>query len=102
MSAATWSTLLAVGAALGGFVTDWFGTASVFVIDSATYLVSAWFLFRTVIPQQTEVGRRRGIGAANAFGPEGRPPMRWRIGLSWSRNRILIRATDTAALRCAA
>lgn len=64
LSAATWSTLLAVGAALGGFATDRLGIAAVFVIDSASYLVSAWFLFRAVIPQQTVAGESRGVGAA--------------------------------------
>ncbi len=81
LSAATWSTLLAVGAALGGFVTEWLGISAVFVIDSATYLVSAWFLYRTVIPQRTERSRSRGIAAALAETAEGwqyvlhRPPI---------------------------
>lgn len=54
LTAATWSALLAIGAALGGFATEWLGVRAVFVIDSATYLVSAWLLWRTVIPQQGE------------------------------------------------
>jgi len=54
LSAATWSTLLAVGAALGGVATEWFGVRVVFVLDSLSYLVSAAFLWRTTIPQQTE------------------------------------------------
>ncbi len=54
LSAATWSALLALGAALGGFVTAWIGEHAVFVIDSATYLVSAWLIWRTVIPQETD------------------------------------------------
>jgi MFS family permease len=54
LSAATWSTLLAVGAALGGVATDWFGVRAVFVLDSLSYLVSAAFLWRTTIPQQTD------------------------------------------------
>lgn len=54
LSAATWSTMLAIGAALGGFATEWLGTDLVFLIDSGTYLVSAVFVFRTVIPQSTE------------------------------------------------
>ena len=54
LSAATWSTMLAIGAALGGVATEWFGTDAVFLIDSATYLVSALFVLRTVIPQRTE------------------------------------------------
>lgn len=60
LSAATWSTLLAVGAALGGFATEWLGVRAVFVIDSATYVISAVFLARTVIPQATEPGGGRG------------------------------------------
>jgi MFS family permease len=54
LSAATWSVLLAVGAALGGFVTEWIGVHAVFIIDSATYVISAWFVWRTVIPQATD------------------------------------------------
>lgn len=54
LSAATWSALLAIGAALGGFVTEWIGARAVFAIDSATYLLSAWFIWRAVIPQATE------------------------------------------------
>ncbi len=63
LSAATWSTLLAVGAALGGFATEWFGIRAVFVIDSATFVVSAWFLSRAVIPQRTDKSERYGIAA---------------------------------------
>lgn len=54
LGAATWSTMLALGAALGGVATEWFGTRAVFLMDSATYLLSAWFVYRTVIPQRTE------------------------------------------------
>ncbi|MCP4660123.1 MAG: MFS transporter [bacterium] len=54
LMAATWSTLLAVGAALGGVATAWLGVRVVFLIDSATYCVSALFILRTVIPQSTE------------------------------------------------
>lgn len=51
---ATWSVMLAVGAALGGPAVDLFGTDVVFVLDAATYLVSAVFIARTVIPQHTD------------------------------------------------
>lgn len=54
LSAATWSTMLAIGAALGGVATELLGTSAVFLIDSGTYLVSAAFVVRTVIPQDTE------------------------------------------------
>ncbi|MFB6097632.1 MAG: MFS transporter, partial [Salinibacter sp.] len=54
LMSATWSTMLAIGAALGGFAVEALGTDAVFWIDSATYLVSAAFIFGTTIPQDTE------------------------------------------------
>ncbi len=54
LMSATWSTMLAIGAAVGGLAVEALGPQTVFVIDSATYLVSAWFIWRTVIPQDTE------------------------------------------------
>jgi MFS family permease len=54
LSAATWSVILAIGAALGGLATDRLGTDVVFLLDSLTYCVSALFLWRTVIPQETD------------------------------------------------
>jgi MFS family permease len=54
LSAATWSTLLAVGAALGGVATEAFGVRVVFALDSLSYLVSAAFLWRTAIPQDAD------------------------------------------------
>ena len=56
--AATWSTLLAFGAAAGGFATEFLGVKAVFILDSLTYLVSAWFIWRTVIPQNTDPVRQ--------------------------------------------
>ena len=54
LMAATWSLLLALGAALGGFATELLGVQAVFIIDSLTYLVSAAFIYRITIPQDTE------------------------------------------------
>jgi MFS family permease len=54
LMSATWSSMLAVGAALGGFAVEAFGTDAVFWIDSATYVVSAVFIVATTIPQDTE------------------------------------------------
>lgn len=56
LMSATWSTMLAVGAALGGLAAEALGVDAVFVLDSATYLVSAFFIYRTAIPQETEAG----------------------------------------------
>lgn len=46
----TWSTLLAVGSALGGIAIAAFGIPTAFVIDSASYVISAMLLSRLVVP----------------------------------------------------
>lgn len=62
--AATWSTMLAVGAAAGGPAVDLFGTDVVFVLDAATYLVSAVFIARIRVPKtvlEDEPGPRQSV-----------------------------------------
>jgi MFS family permease len=44
LSAGTWSVMLALGAALGGFVTGVVGIETALVLDAFTFLLSAWFL----------------------------------------------------------
>lgn len=46
----TWSTMLALGAFLGGVVAAVFGVATAFVADALTFLLSAWFISRIVLP----------------------------------------------------
>jgi MFS family permease len=46
ISSATWSVMLATGAAAGGLVSGGFGIYPAFVVDSATFLVSAAFISR--------------------------------------------------------
>ena len=46
LSAASWSVTLALGAALGGVVTDAFGRNTAFVVDSMTFFVSAAYIAR--------------------------------------------------------
>lgn len=48
---ASWSVMLALGAAAGGPAVDLFGTDAVFVFDALTYLVSAAFIAGMTIPQ---------------------------------------------------
>ena len=47
LSSATWAAMLAVGASIGGLVTAVAGRDFAFVINSASFLVSAWFINRT-------------------------------------------------------
>lgn len=52
LSTATWSVIFTTGMAIGGFATEWLGTDMVLILDGLTYLLSGWFIFRTMIPQQ--------------------------------------------------
>ena len=45
----TWSTMLAIGALLGGIAAAVFGVAVAFMLDAATFLVSAWFVSRITV-----------------------------------------------------
>jgi MFS family permease len=51
LSAASWSIIFTTGMAVGGFATAWLGTDMVFMINGFTYMLSAWFIYRAVIPQ---------------------------------------------------
>ena len=50
ISGATWSIMLTLGAALGGFVVSLFGVKVAFILDALTYLLSAWFIFKISYP----------------------------------------------------
>ncbi|MFO1008428.1 MAG: MFS transporter [Planctomycetota bacterium] len=50
LSAATWSVILGIGALLSGLVVGWFGVRAAFVIDAASYVVSALFLLGMSLP----------------------------------------------------
>ncbi len=51
LSTATWSIIFTSSMAIGGFVTEWYGTDTVLILDALSYFVSAWFIYRAVIPQ---------------------------------------------------
>ncbi len=44
LSSATWSAMLAFGAALGGLVVGTLGVQAAFVLDALTFLLSAWLI----------------------------------------------------------
>ncbi len=46
----TWSSMLALGAALGGLAAAMLGISVAFLIDAATFVVSAWFVSRIAMP----------------------------------------------------
>ncbi len=50
LGSASWAAMLAIGTALGGFVTAWLGTTEAFLLDAASYVVSAGCIMRVAIP----------------------------------------------------
>jgi MFS family permease len=59
ISSVTWSAMLTLGAAVGGPVTDLFGTDAAFVIDSLTYVASALLVAGLSLPRRPPREKRR-------------------------------------------
>ncbi len=57
LSATTWSTMLALGAALGGLVAGKWGLKPAFSIDSLSYLLSAFLIWRVRYSQTTKIAQ---------------------------------------------
>lgn len=56
----TWSTMMAVGALIGGVAAAAFGVTTAFVLDALTFLVSAWFVLRIgYVPRAEPAGEVR-------------------------------------------
>src|ERR1044071_6122390 len=69
IASVTWSVMLTLGAAIGGFVTGWFGTNVAFVLDSLTFVASAILISQVHFPKRPEkqkskltVGKALGVG----------------------------------------
>jgi MFS family permease len=52
IASVTWSAMLTLGAALGGFVAGWFGTNAAFVLDSISFLASAALIASVHFPRR--------------------------------------------------
>jgi len=66
LTAVTWSVMLAFGAALGGIVAGLWGVYLSFLIDAATFIVSAYLISQIVYarpPSQTGAGVRDALTA---------------------------------------
>lgn len=68
LDSATWSTMLAVGALLGGIATALFGVQMAFVIDSVSFVAAALLLLRIAPAAGRQIARAKG-GAASAAEP---------------------------------
>lgn len=56
----TWSTMLAVGAMLGGVATALFGVNTAFILDALTFALSAWLIAQVRLPEMIKIKRQRG------------------------------------------
>jgi predicted MFS family arabinose efflux permease len=59
ISSVTWSAMLTIGAAIGGIITDAFGTDVAFILDAATYLLSAALITSMRVPKRAKRPRRK-------------------------------------------
>jgi len=60
----TWSTMLALGAFLGGVVAAVLGAEAAFVLDALTFVASAWFISRIVL---AAAGRRQAAQRSSGW-----------------------------------
>ncbi|HKG58222.1 MAG TPA: MFS transporter [Pyrinomonadaceae bacterium] len=59
ISSVTWSAMLTLGAAIGGFITSAFGTDVAFILDAATYLLSAALIASIRLPKRKKRERQK-------------------------------------------
>jgi len=67
ISSVTWSAMLTLGAAVGGFVTGWFGTGAAFIIDALSFVLSALLIIGVRLPRRPPRARRK-LTMAKALG----------------------------------
>jgi MFS family permease len=65
---ATWSAVLAFGAALGGIVVSLLGIQATFLIDSFSYVLSAWLIAGVVVHETHHTQAARPATAGNRAG----------------------------------
>jgi MFS family permease len=61
LSTGTWSVMLAVGASIGGLVSAAFGRDTTFVLNAASFFISAALIARIRVPPRIEATARAGI-----------------------------------------
>src|SRR6185437_13717123 len=59
ISSVTWSAMLTIGAAIGGLITGWFGTNVAFILDAASYLLSAALIASIRVQKRRQRDRQR-------------------------------------------
>jgi len=59
ISSVTWSAMLTIGAAIGGFITSSFGTNAAFILDAASYVLSAALIASIRVPKRKKRERQK-------------------------------------------
>jgi predicted MFS family arabinose efflux permease len=59
ISSVTWSVMLTLGAVIGGLMTNAFGTDVAFILDAATYLLSAGLIASIRVPKRKKRERQK-------------------------------------------
>lgn len=59
ISSVTWSAMLTIGAAIGGLMTTAFGTDVAFILDAATYVLSAALIASIRVPKRKKRERQK-------------------------------------------
>lgn len=89
---ATWSMMLAFGAALGGLVAGLWGIHTAFILDALTFLLSAWFITRVGYRRPpAQSGQGKSIGDALHEYVEG-------LRYLWKERDILMIACQKGAI----
>lgn len=97
ISGATWSAMLAFGAAIGGLVAGLLGTEAAFIIDAASFLLSA--LLIATVQEQPAVQRVGQAQASMRLGWLRSPLIDLREGLAYiAKRRDVVLYTFTKAL----
>ena len=63
----TWSTMLALGAMLGGIATALLGVTTAFLLDALSFLLSAWFVSRVQLPPAARRPHTGATGVRDGF-----------------------------------
>jgi len=59
ISSVTWSAMLTLGAAIGGLITSSFGTDAAFILDAASYVLSAVLIASIRVPKRKKRERQK-------------------------------------------
>ncbi|HEX8179393.1 MAG TPA: MFS transporter [Pyrinomonadaceae bacterium] len=93
LSASTTAATIAVGSALGGLIATFLSRELVFIINAATFIVSAMMIWRIRLPARADSPTQRPAGTSLLR----RSVLDFRAGLSYVRNEPVLAAVFVVA-----